>query len=383
MTELNKRVIEGMAPVTLTECVYLGDGTNKTLKDKIQELENSSSSSGANTTTGTTEHYKGLFSNYGNDYLSTTLESGIYLVKSDNLPNYLNPPINNDFVLIHQKLFTNFNWAIQIAYDYVNPNRMYIRRCLCGSPHKDGRQGKWRYIGEDYQITKLTDMKMLSLGDSIYAKWAGDPSDCTSQTPSLEVMHPSDSCSGVGIQPEIAKRTGIDMYTLARGGARYARTPAFVQWDNYSFYQLASKLDFSPYDMLLIGYGTNDCGNNLPIGDINSTNVEETCGAINAGLTKIYESNPNILIFATLPPVRMDLDGRAVKTFEENYARQKPYNDAIKAVYEKWNIPVFDTWNDGGINKYNYSKYMNVDCIHYNDYSLWGGRVAEWIKRMI
>lgn len=39
-TPLKKLVINGKAPVTLTECVYLGDGTNKTLKEKLVELDN-------------------------------------------------------------------------------------------------------------------------------------------------------------------------------------------------------------------------------------------------------------------------------------------------------------------------------------------------------
>ena len=39
MTQLNKKVIDGVAPVTLAECVMMGDGTNLTIKDKINSLE--------------------------------------------------------------------------------------------------------------------------------------------------------------------------------------------------------------------------------------------------------------------------------------------------------------------------------------------------------
>lgn len=44
-TELKKQVIEGIAPVTLSECVYLGDGTNKTVKEELKEIKNSIGSS--------------------------------------------------------------------------------------------------------------------------------------------------------------------------------------------------------------------------------------------------------------------------------------------------------------------------------------------------
>ena len=37
-TKLTKKVIDGIAPVTLAECVYIGDGTTLTLKDKLSSL---------------------------------------------------------------------------------------------------------------------------------------------------------------------------------------------------------------------------------------------------------------------------------------------------------------------------------------------------------
>lgn len=38
MTELNKKVIDGIAPVTLAECVMMGDGTSLSIKDKIDAI---------------------------------------------------------------------------------------------------------------------------------------------------------------------------------------------------------------------------------------------------------------------------------------------------------------------------------------------------------
>jgi hypothetical protein len=38
MTNLNKKVIDGVAPVTLADCVYMGDGTTKTIKQVIDTI---------------------------------------------------------------------------------------------------------------------------------------------------------------------------------------------------------------------------------------------------------------------------------------------------------------------------------------------------------
>lgn len=54
MSELQKKVINNIAPVTLADCVYVGDGTTKTIKDEIQQLKNNSS-----TGTSTSNRYNG------------------------------------------------------------------------------------------------------------------------------------------------------------------------------------------------------------------------------------------------------------------------------------------------------------------------------------
>lgn len=46
MTELNKRVIDGIAPVTLADCVMIGDGTSDTLLDRLQTIGNNTSYNG-------------------------------------------------------------------------------------------------------------------------------------------------------------------------------------------------------------------------------------------------------------------------------------------------------------------------------------------------
>lgn len=344
-----------IAPVTLVDAVYLGDGTTATLKDKIKKLENNN-----NISTGSTEHFKGLFSDFGNSYINENLESGIYLVKQSNLPSVLNPPIKNDFYLIHQKIFTDFKWAFQIAYDYTNPAIIYTRRCLCGSPANDGRQGDWQYIGINSQFAYAKQKTLCTMGDSILAKWTGE-GDIN------------------GVQPFIINRLGLNVKSIAHSGAKMA---SFVvsynqEHEPYSFAKLSQTHDFSQYDYLLVGYGTNDCAHNLPVGDVDSTDITTVAGSMNTGLAKIYESNPNIQIFFITPIFRNDVEG-VMKTL-------KKYRDIIIEVCEKWNIPYFDGYYLSGMNIYNCKYTMTGDYLHPDTggYNLYGVRLAEWLRQFV
>ena len=46
MTELNKRVIDGIAPITLADCVMIGDGTSDTLLVRLQPIGNNTNYNG-------------------------------------------------------------------------------------------------------------------------------------------------------------------------------------------------------------------------------------------------------------------------------------------------------------------------------------------------
>lgn len=74
MAKLEKKVLNGIAPVTLAECVYVGNGTANTLKDviiggtnyKIEEIKNMSAN---------LKNYRGIF-NYDN--YKTNKDSSVY-----------------------------------------------------------------------------------------------------------------------------------------------------------------------------------------------------------------------------------------------------------------------------------------------------------------
>lgn len=328
--------------------------------------------------TGTTEHYRGLLSSFvtfdNNAYITTTLESGIYRVEAANKPPQMNPPFDTDFILVHQKIFTNFNWAYQWAYPIDNPSKVFTRRVLCGSPYTDGRQGAWQYAGGDSQVTLASGKKLLTMGDSITAKWGGSVETGVSTFPTDQN----------GIQPHILKRLGFQVYSIAYGGAKMARINNHEPWDSHSFHKLATTFDFTGYDYVTVAYGTNDAGWRIPLGGVDSTDPYTVQGAMNVGIEAIYASNPNVQLFFGTPVFRADHTAPNT-TDQQDYDMIKSYGDAIKQVAAKYDIPVFDGLTQSGINKRNYPTTLMNDKLHVTEagYQLYGARFAEFLKQYI
>lgn len=335
--------------------------------------------------TGSTEHYKGLLVDYvgtggvfdNNAYIKTTLDSGIYRVSETNKPPVMNPPLSEDFVIHHQKMFTTSNWAFQTAYAFNNPNLVYVRKVLCGSPYTDGRQGTWKFIGGNEQYTFASNKKLLTMGDSITAKWGGSVNYPTTQPSTFPV-------DNNGYQPHIEKRLGVQVYSVAYGGAKMTRVVSHEPFDSHSFHYLATTMDFTSYDYVTVAYGTNDAGWRLPLGTIDSNDPYTLMGAMNVGIQAIYSNKPSIQLFFITPILRADHTSPNT-TDQQDYDLVKSYGDAIKQVCAKYDIPIFDGLVQSGINKYNYPTTLDADKLHVNSngYQLYGARIAEWLKQYI
>jgi lysophospholipase L1-like esterase len=345
--------------------------------------------------------YKGLLSDFVSltdnysGYFNGNLQDGIYLIPKDNRPPDSNPPIHSteDIYLIHQKMPKDgFNWAFQEAFSATNIQVRYKRKVLQGSSKTDGRQQQWEFAGTDYGLTKTSRMRLLTLGDSITAKWAGDPLDATNPSsvepwqPHMNTQYPGQTMDNrPGYQTEIYRRLRTDVWSLGRGGARMADNVGQEMHDFYSFSRLAQAMDFTAFDVVTVSYGTNDVAWQVSLGTIDSTDVSTFIGSMNVGIEAIYANNPNIQIFFITPPPRLDgaNNNATVGDWDSNQAATLPYTEKIIEICNKWNLPYFDSVKNGGVNKYNWSKYMNVDKLHYDDYSLWGGRLAEKLKQYI
>ncbi len=392
-----------ITPVTTADAVFMDDSGSKNLATKLTEIEASIGSAG----TGTTEHWKGSITSYSNIFPSSVtyvppFESGIYFIPAntytDNSHVYAflgfggqeYPLKTLDSVLVVQRNHANgFNYAIWTAYAIANPNNQWKREVIQGSATTYSNYFGWYYCGMQEYLTEISKKKCLMLGDSLWAPYASKANEFTGDIATdLVPIQPaysnnfgkgSDSCCY-----RIKQRIPLDIWSLACPGARYtdrgSNNPVSAwNFSMFGFYNIATNFDFSDYDILLLGFGTNDAGNNVTIGNTDSTDSMTLCGTINIGMDAIYNSNPNIIPLVVLPPPRMDQGN----TFADNVAFQKPYNDAIATMMTKWGATVYDSLTDSGVTEWNWSKYLRTDKLHYEDFSLWGARVAEWVKAQI
>lgn len=161
--------------------------------------------------------------------------------------------------------------------------------------------------------------RMIVVGDSIVA---GYPSN-SNWTTALEPL---------GWDVERGAKTGA--------GWQYVAGDKSARW-------MADNTDWSKYNVAVIAFGTNDYGNDIPIGTENDTpGTVSLVGAIKYTLAKIESVNPNLKIICLGPINRLDHGDSST-----DYAMNKPnaagatlldYSNAIKREVEKFEISFID-----------------------------------------
>lgn len=108
--------------------------------------------------------------------------------------------------------------------------------------------------------------------------------------------------------------------------------------------------------------GTNDYGNNVAIGNADSTNVNEMCGGLNAIISTIQTALPNCRIIISTPSPRYYTGSTQ---FQANGIGKYyiEYVDAIIAVASRHSIIVQDRWRKMGVNQYNKTVFTS-DGLH-------------------
>lgn len=95
----------------------------------------------------------------------------------------------------------------------------------------------------------------------------------------------------------------------------------------------------SDADFVIVFAGTNDCDQNITLGNEGSTNTSEFYGALNNITDGLQAKYPTAKIAFFTPYARSGIK-----------ARCKQYRDAICTACERGGIPVFDNIKNGGIN---------------------------------
>lgn len=176
----------------------------------------------------------------------------------------------------------------------------------------------------------------------------------------------------------------------ANGGCSiaYRTSDHSNQYDNGSLVAVAYNVDASSSyyadvegaDIILIWMGTNDFGNSLPIGEIGaiggSFNDTTTVGALQKSIEKLISRNGGANIIAMLPMWRFINSG--------NYTTFETYINAIKSVYELYNIPCKDMYHECGCNILNRASLLDSAGLHPSGVkgnAMIRGKLEAWIEQ--
>jgi lysophospholipase L1-like esterase len=121
-------------------------------------------------------------------------------------------------------------------------------------------------------------------------------------------------------------------------------------------------------DLCTIYIGTNDWGDGIPLGVIDSTSNSDFYGAMNNVITNILTNKPTIRL-ALITPMRRWLNGNGVEITNDltttnkngNYLRE--FVNAVVDLGEKYSLPVLNLYDNSGVNQLTHST-MLIDKLH-------------------
>ena len=193
----------------------------------------------------------------------------------------------------------------------------------------------------------------------------------------------------------LANSTGATVHNCGFGGCRMSGH--YAPWSAFSMYKLADaivtgdfteqeanathsdapeyfvetvnllkSIDFSTVDIITINYGVNDftSGQGLASDTFNFDTYE---GSLKYSIEKILAKYPNIRIVLVTPCFSYWLENGAYSKDSDTYTiagrKLTAFVDKCKEVAGKYHLPVVDTYNELGVNKFNCTHYSN-DGIH-------------------
>ncbi|NRO05389.1 hypothetical protein IMAU30078_00150 [Lactobacillus helveticus] len=108
---------------------------------------------------------------------------------------------------------------------------------------------------------------------------------------------------------------------------------------------IVESTNFSAYNVALFAFGTNDYGNNQPLGQLGDIYPEQKTfyGTVEYCIKKIYQSNPHIVLILSTPLLRVD-HGDPSTQYALNFKNKAGFtlNQYIEAeieIFKKYNIP--------------------------------------------
>ena len=221
------------------------------------------------------------------DFDEYTKKGGYFFGTDETNPKLGHAP-NNDTWGYYSLLVLPINesYFIQLAYSY-------------NAEH--GSNMSFRYLGinSDGSVDKsnppLNQWQTFSGGNVSHNKMfiAGD---------SITAGHPYESNTHLAYANEIGRSLKYDITRGAQNGA------GWLYNNGIDGMKIAENNDFKQYNVALFAFGTNDYGNNQPLGQLGDVYPEQKTfyGAVEYAIKKIYESNPSITLIISTPLIRVD-----------------------------------------------------------------------------
>ena len=277
--------------------------------------------------------------------LNTIISEGYYFIVAGatNVPT----TFNGSFFLEVKR--TSVNFAIQIAYELNNPEKVMIRQISTTTP---SGLYKWMNTSQSPQA----DRNWIAMGDSITAN-------------AIRYFYRTRDLLQVN-----GTNAGV-------GGASMASRPdaTYELYEADAFANKTNTLDFTTQNVVTVFFGTNDFGASVPMGAVDSIDKTTFNGAMNVGLANIYASNPAIDIVFITPIWRNGWDVPNTQGLT-----LKAYVDAIIAFCERNNIACYDAFRKSGINSHNHPTFLS-DGLHPNEIGgdKLGSCIASAVKTLI
>ena len=159
---------------------------------------------------------------------------------------------------------------------------------------------------------------------------------------SITAGHPYEDNTHIAYANEISRSLKFDVTRGARNGA------GWLYNNGIDGMKIVEQTNFSEYDVAMFAFGTNDFGNDQPLGQMGDIYPDQKTfyGAVTYAVRKIYESNPKIILILSTPLLRVDYGDESTQ-FALN-AKNKvgftlnQYIEAEIEICKKYNIPYID-----------------------------------------
>lgn len=182
---------------------------------------------------------------------------------------------------------------------------------------------------------------------------------------SITAGHPYEDNTHIAYANEISRSLKFEVTRGARNGA------GWIYNNGIDGMKIVEQTNFSEYDVAMFAFGTNDFGNDQPLGQMGDIYPDQKTfyGAVTYAVRKIYESNPKIMLILSTPLLRVDYGDESTQyaLHAKNQAgfTLEQYIEAELEICKKYNIPYIDN----RISPFNVLSAPNllVDKLHPNE----------------